>query len=338
MAPRRTFFLVPADAVTQPAITAPRPLAPSPQVVPTVQFVMKPVNCTKRSLSSDPVDILLGEHSQPHQRKRECLDHLTHEQKLNRRKMKNRIAAQTARDRKKYRSQRLEDVVRELLEQNEILKQENELLRIANDDLSKQNRSLMARLSSPSDNFTCRIESKQPVVYEEMHYEMMENSGKAVESAEGTGCPTISPTTSCDQCPVGGLLQSDELEKILNDFSDESLEFDVDQLYQQLPDEQFTTQQRTNAEQVCDPTCSTSGSTSPVDASFLNVPRSSPSLAPSYPALNSPESVDEMTLFDDQKLLDDPMLSSPSSWLCDNPHALSPFSDSFQREFFQMLE
>lgn len=183
MAPRRTFFLVPADAVTQPAIVTQRPLAPSPHVVPTVQFIMKSASNTKRALSADPVDILLGEHSQPHQRKRECLDHLTHEQKLNRRKMKNRIAAQTARDRKKYRSQRLEDVVRELLEQNESLKQENELLRIANDDLSNKNRSLMARLSSPSDDVACRIESEQPVIYEEVPYEMLENSGKAVESA-----------------------------------------------------------------------------------------------------------------------------------------------------------
>ncbi|KAJ1372888.1 bZIP transcription factor [Parelaphostrongylus tenuis] len=332
---------------------------------------------TKRSLSADPVDLLLGDHTQPHQRKRECLDHLTHEEKLNRRKMKNRIAAQTARDRKKYRSQRLEDVVRELLEQNETLRQENELLRIANDDLSRQNRSLMARLSSSSDdNLTCRLESEQPMIYEEVNYEMMENSEKAVESAAFISgplqrvqvAPAISPTTSCDQCPIGGVLQSDELEKILSDFSDEvrikwarvdlstlvqflssqllsanpqnlqSLEFDVDQLFQQLPDEQFTPQQCVSAEQVHQPTCSASGTSSPVDASFLDVPRCSPSVAPSYPLLSSPESVDEMTLFDDQKLLDDPMLSSPSSWICDNPHALSPFSDSFQREFFQMLE
>ncbi|KAE9420255.1 hypothetical protein Angca_009489 [Angiostrongylus cantonensis] len=326
MAPRRTFFLVPADAVTQPAIVTQRPLAPSPHVVPTVQFIMKSASNTKRALSADPVDILLGEHSQPHQRKRECLDHLTHEQKLNRRKMKNRIAAQTARDRKKYRSQRLEDVVRELLEQNESLKQENELLRIANDDLSNKNRSLMARLSSPSDDVACRIESEQPVIYEEVPYEMLENSGKAVESAAFIS----GPLPRVQVIPLYLLLH------LAVSVLSASLEFDVDQLFQQLPDEQFTSQQCVNGEQMREPSCSTSGTASPVDASFMNVPRCSPSGAPSYPLLNSPEPVDEVTLFDDQKLLDDPMLSSPSSWMCDN--ALSPFSDSFQREFFQMLE
>uniref|UniRef100_A0A0K0D762 Uncharacterized protein n=1 Tax=Angiostrongylus cantonensis TaxID=6313 RepID=A0A0K0D762_ANGCA len=167
----------------------------------------------------------------------------------------------------------------------------------------------MARLSSPSDDVACRIESEQPVIYEEVPYEMLENSGKAVESAAFISGP---------------------LPRV------QSLEFDVDQLFQQLPDEQFTSQQCVNGEQMREPSCSTSGTASPVDASFMNVPRCSPSGAPSYPLLNSPEPVDEVTLFDDQKLLDDPMLSSPSSWMCDN--ALSPFSDSFQREFFQMLE
>lgn len=183
MAPHRTFFLVPADAVTQSTIATPRPLAPSPRVVSTLQYVMKPVQSEKRPLSADAVEMLIGEPSQPHQRKRECLDHLTHEQKLNRRKMKNRIAAQTARDRKKYRNQRLEDVIRELLEQNEALKQENEMLRIANDDLTERNRCLMATFSSSCNDITCRVESKQPVDYDEMHYEMTEDSGKAIESA-----------------------------------------------------------------------------------------------------------------------------------------------------------
>jgi hypothetical protein len=58
-------------------------------------------------------------------RKRERLTHLTPEEKLNRRKLKNRVAAQTARDRKKVRTNSLEDSVQRLNEQNQHLMAEN---------------------------------------------------------------------------------------------------------------------------------------------------------------------------------------------------------------------
>ncbi|KAK5975804.1 Basic region leucine zipper [Trichostrongylus colubriformis] len=337
MSSHRTFYLVPADVVAQPTIAIPRPLAPSPRVISTVPTMQRsptglkrplsvdlkrPLSADlKRPLSADPIEILLGENTQPHQRKRECLDHLTHEQKMNRRKMKNRIAAQTARDRKKYRSQRLEDVIRELLEQNELLKQENELLQAENLELAEQNRSLIARLEGTSDDGTCRIEDLKPLVFEDVQ-----------------SCPTLPLVSSYDQPSVGGVLQSDELEKILNDFADENLDFDLDQLVQQLPEEEQLNVQPTSCVELCQPSSSSSGSTSPMDESVLKVPRCSPPSA-CYPSpSNDSGQLDELLLFEDQKLLDDPMLSSPSNWPYDSPHALSPFSDSFQREFFQMLE
>jgi hypothetical protein len=73
-------------------------------------------------------------------RKRERLTHLSPEEKMWRRKMKNRIAAQTARDRKKARMDDIEDAVKKLERQNRDLVIENAKLR-------KQNAELMARMN-----------------------------------------------------------------------------------------------------------------------------------------------------------------------------------------------
>lgn len=61
-------------------------------------------------------------------RVRAKLDHLTPDEKLNRRKMKNRIAAQTARDRKRERIDKLEDQVRIQQEEIEFLKSQLQMV------------------------------------------------------------------------------------------------------------------------------------------------------------------------------------------------------------------
>lgn len=94
---------------------------------------------------------LLGEHFGPDQydqdevmpqpRKRERLTNLTKEEKLHRRKLKNRVAAQTARDRKKERSTRLESAVRALLQETSRLRSDNAHLRSELNALRQEKRS-----------------------------------------------------------------------------------------------------------------------------------------------------------------------------------------------------
>ncbi|KAJ8312378.1 hypothetical protein KUTeg_010159 [Tegillarca granosa] len=79
-------------------------------------------------------------------RKRRRLTNLTPEEKMLRRKLKNRVAAQTARDRKKALMSDLEIKVAELMEENKKLQQENVNLKEKSEILSVENFELKERL------------------------------------------------------------------------------------------------------------------------------------------------------------------------------------------------
>ncbi|XP_023793225.1 X-box-binding protein 1 [Cyanistes caeruleus] len=85
------------------------------------------------------------ESTQP-ARKRQRLTHLSPEEKALRRKLKNRVAAQSARDRKKARMTELEQQVVELEEENQKLLRENQLLRERTCNLARENQELRCRL------------------------------------------------------------------------------------------------------------------------------------------------------------------------------------------------
>jgi hypothetical protein len=100
--------------------------------------------------SDDDVDFELDELSPGKKptRKRQRLDHLTPEEKLQRRKLKNRVAAQTARDRKKARMDDLEASVRSFEKEVRKLRTENELLWKLNANLKSENESLKAAVEA----------------------------------------------------------------------------------------------------------------------------------------------------------------------------------------------
>ncbi|EFO18259.2 hypothetical protein LOAG_10234 [Loa loa] len=104
----------------------------------------------KTTILQQPIEELLGlgargEHPV---RKRERLNHLTAEEKQNRRKLKNRVAAQTARDRKKYRANKLEEAVRMLILENGKLREENKCLKKTCEELKDQNIELQDLLNN----------------------------------------------------------------------------------------------------------------------------------------------------------------------------------------------
>lgn len=88
----------------------------------------------------------LFESNGPGPRKRKRLTHLTPEEKIMRRKLKNRVAAQTARDRKKARLETLEETVAKIHEQTKKLLDVNSQLLERTEALEKENEILRERL------------------------------------------------------------------------------------------------------------------------------------------------------------------------------------------------
>lgn len=94
------------------------------------------------------LDSLEDETEENHEvgRKRKRLDDFTPQEKMIRRKLKNRVAAQTARDRKKERLEQLEVVVTRLEKENKELKKRNEELRSSMNMLMSQNKTMRHKL------------------------------------------------------------------------------------------------------------------------------------------------------------------------------------------------
>ncbi|XP_022916011.1 X-box-binding protein 1 [Onthophagus taurus] len=78
--------------------------------------------------------------------KKRRLDHLTWEEKIQRKKLKNRVAAQTSRDRKKAKMEQMEQALKELYDKNHDLMAECERLRATNEKVLAENRNLHNQL------------------------------------------------------------------------------------------------------------------------------------------------------------------------------------------------
>ncbi|XP_053727755.1 LOW QUALITY PROTEIN: X-box-binding protein 1 [Synchiropus splendidus] len=117
----------------------------------------RPISVVLPSSSQASSDSESSTSAGPPVRKRQRLTHLSPEEKALRRKLKNRVAAQTARDRKKAKMGELEQQVLELELENQKLHIENMRLREQTSGLQTENEELRQRLGLDA------LESKEKV-------------------------------------------------------------------------------------------------------------------------------------------------------------------------------
>ncbi len=147
---QQQIIVIPQSLLTQATSLAGIGKKPMLRVSPSImtktvqqqQQQVQPKISLKRPSSDDTIKCeKLNANGQP-VRKRANLDHMTAEEKLQRRKLKNRVAAQNARDKKRARMEDMEDMIRKLEDESFALREENERLREANECLQKENNTL----------------------------------------------------------------------------------------------------------------------------------------------------------------------------------------------------
>ncbi|XP_067628544.1 X-box-binding protein 1 [Eurosta solidaginis] len=119
-------------------ITVPKYVAISPSMT---LAKIRPAPTTSVGTANDE-NMLSDDNSFAPRGKKRRLDHLTWEEKIQRKKLKNRVAAQTSRDRKKARMEEMDREIDELTQRTEILQNKCESLQSINESLLEKNQKL----------------------------------------------------------------------------------------------------------------------------------------------------------------------------------------------------
>ncbi|XP_037946574.1 X-box-binding protein 1 [Teleopsis dalmanni] len=157
----------PAVFITVPKYVAITPSTPS---LPKIRPAPTPV-------VMDAIPVATDEGAPKGKKRR--LDHLTWEEKVQRKKLKNRVAAQTSRDRKKARMEEMECEIKELNQKTEILENKCESLQAINDSLLEKNQKLDMEVEM----------MRQQLL--ELQQQQQQMSGSKSKVATCTGCESI---------------------------------------------------------------------------------------------------------------------------------------------------
>merc|ERR1712098_244696 len=113
--------------------------------VATVVGCKRPAAAVSPPCLSPKADIKIedDDDSQAPMRKRANLDHLSAEERMQRRKLKNRVAAQNARDKKKAQTEEMEKLLDQMRAEKDALAAENARLQAFNNQLQIENASLI---------------------------------------------------------------------------------------------------------------------------------------------------------------------------------------------------
>nr|CAB3267782.1 xBPa X-box-binding protein [Phallusia mammillata] len=138
-------------------------------------------------------------------RKRKRLTHLTPEEKIMRRKLKNRVAAQTARDRKKIRMECLEETINKVQEQAKQLLDVNIKLLERAEALERENSELKTRLGLTTETSSTVTQDRLDVERIKMEFDetMLSNDNANMSLPESL----LSPDESSDENDSQGSLK-----------------------------------------------------------------------------------------------------------------------------------